>query len=72
MESSRDEEVDRSTHSVCSSKGDESLTCYGPMSPTFKVNNEVSQIQIIQKSESVASASETLPLPNPHHNLIFS
>lgn len=34
-----EEETRRSTRSLCSSsEGDESLNCYGPMSPTFKVS----------------------------------
>lgn len=34
-----EEEIRRSTRSLCSSsEGDESLNCYGPMSPTFKVS----------------------------------
>ncbi|XP_072237252.1 uncharacterized protein [Leuresthes tenuis] len=33
----RSEEVNRSEGSLCSSDGEESLNCYGPMSPTFKV-----------------------------------
>ncbi|KAM4592547.1 uncharacterized protein PAE49_020716 isoform 2-T2 [Odontesthes bonariensis] len=68
----RSEEANRSEGSLCSSDGEESLNCYGPMSPTFKklliqfypdeVNSRVStdgKCTITERAESLKRSSGT-------------
>ncbi|KAM8762370.1 uncharacterized protein AB9X84_007168 [Acanthopagrus schlegelii] len=69
-----EEETRRSTRSLCSSsEGDESLNCYGPMSPTFKklliqfypdeANSKVltdGKCKIIERTESLRKSTSSI------------
>ncbi|KAG8001183.1 Lymphocyte-specific protein 1, partial [Nibea albiflora] len=66
-EGQRSEEVNRrsATSRCSSSEGDESLQCYGPMSPTFKdeVNSRVStdgKCTIIERTESLKKSTNSI------------